>query len=188
MKPLALLAFLPVAFGAAAQQQPVLIPSRDVDIVYMMVQADARGARVVEERMRWAAGTGMLRVDPPTPGMWVVVDTRAKRMATVRDGERSVLEIDSTQAMPAPAPGAAFENSGTDTVAGTPCTEWQTRDATGTPTLVCITADGVLLRAIATGRVLVEALHLAYVPQDAAVFRIPEGYRRIDPPPGPRMR
>ena len=84
---------------------------------------------------------------------------------------------------PAPASGATFLRRGTDSVAGMPCTEWQTSDVTGAPTLACITADGVLLRASAAGRVQVEALHLAYAPQDPALFRIPEDYRRITPPP-----
>jgi hypothetical protein len=63
------------------------------------------------------------------------------------------------------------------------CTNWATTDVTGGATLACITGDGVLLRASAGARVLVEALHLAYVPADEAVFRVPEGYRKIMPPP-----
>ena len=180
----ALLALAPAA--ALAQDKPKLTPTRDVDVVYMMVQPDAPGGpRVLEERLRWAAADARLRVDPPTPGMWVVVDTRAKRMATVRDSDRTVLELDQAQVAIglAPAEGAGFQRRGPDTVAGLPCTEWQTRDVTCAPTLACITDDGVLLRASAAGRVLVEVLHLAYAPQDPSVFRIPEDYRRITPPP-----
>ena len=179
----ALLVLAPAA--AAAQERPTLAPSRDIDIVYMMVQTDAPGGpRVVEERLRWAAAAGKLRIDPPIPGLWMVMDTSTRRLATVRDSERSVLEIDSPQAMPWPAPGAAaaFQRHGADTVAGLPCTEWQTADVTGAPTLACITDDGVLLRASAAGRVLVEALHLRYATPDPAVFRIPEDYRKITPP------
>ncbi len=181
----ALLALSPAA--GFAQERPVLVPTRDVDVVYMMVQTGAPGGpRVVEERMRWAAAAGKLRIDPPTQGMWVIMDSGAGRMSTVREADRSVLDIEvaRTQPMPGggPATGAGFQRRGTDSVAGVPCTEWQTRDATGTPTLACITADGVLLRASAAGIVLVEALHLAYAPQDPAAFRIPEDYRRITPP------
>ena len=85
--------------------------------------------------------------------------------------------------MPGPAPGAAFVRRGAARVAGLPCTEWLTQDVTGTPTLACITGDGVLLRAAAAGRVLVEALRLTYGPIDPAVFSIPGDYRRIAPPP-----
>ena len=171
---------------AAAPDRPPPTPTRDVDVVYMMVQPDAPGGpRVLEERMRWAAAAGLLRLDPPTPGMWVVMDTRAHRVATVREAERSVLELDSAQAMigPAPPAGARFERRGADTVAGLACTEWQTSDLTGAATLACITADGVLLRASGAGRVLVEALHVSFAPQEAAVFRIPADYRKVTPPP-----
>lgn len=179
----ALLALAPA--DVAAQDCPLLVPARDVDVVYMMVQADAPGGpRVVEERLRWAAAAGKLRIDPPTPGLWVVMDRNTRRMATVREADRSVLEIESAQALPLPGPasGAAFRRRGDDSVAGLPCTEWQTRDVTGGATLTCITADGVLLRASAGGRVLAEALHVAYAPQDASVFRIPDDYRRLAPP------
>ena len=180
----ALLALAP--FVAAAQERPMLTPSRDVDVVYMMVQADAPGGpRVVEERMRWASAAGKLRIDPPIPGMWMVMDTRTRRLTTVREGDRSVLEIESDVSMPgvAAAAGTTFRQRGADTVAGLPCTEWQTPDVTGAPTLACITADGVLLRASAGGRVLVEALRVRYVAADAAVFRIPQDYRKLVPPP-----
>jgi hypothetical protein len=171
--------------AANAQDHPALTPTRDVDVVYMMVQPDAKGGpRVVEERMRWAPAAGKLRIDPPTPGMWVVVDTATRRMATVRDDDRSVLEIESAQAVPGPAPaaGAAFQRGPDDTVAGLPCTQWRTTDVTGTPTLACVTADGVLLRASAAGRVLVEALHVAYRQTDPTVFAIPQDYRKLTPP------
>ncbi len=181
----ALLALIPQA--ATAQERPVLTPSRDVDVVYMMVQAGGPGGpRVVEERMRWAASAGKLRIDPPTRGLWMVMDSGARRISTVREADRTVLDIEAGATFPGPAlPGgaAAFQRRGDDSVAGVPCTDWQTRDVTGTPTLACITEDGVLLRASAAGRVVVEALHLAYAPQDPAVFRIPQDYRRITPPP-----
>ena len=186
MRGLAVVLLVLAPFAAAAQERPALTPSRDVDVVYMMVQADAPGGpRVVEERLRWAAAAGMMRIDPPVPGIWMVMDTRTQRLTTVRDADRSVLEIASPQANPWPAPTAAagFERHGTATVAGISCTDWQTADITGAPTLACITDDGVLLRASAAGRVLVEALHLSYATADPAVFRIPADYRKIMPPP-----
>lgn len=177
----ALLALLPAA--AAADERPPATPTRDVDVTYMMVQADAPGGpRVLEERMRWAAATATVRIDPPTKGMWMVMDMHAHHMATVREADHSVLEIDQSDAMPGPAPTATFVRRGQSSVAGLPCTEWLTQDVTGTPTLACITGDGVLLRAAAAGRVLVEALEVTYGPVDPAVFGIPEGYRRIVPP------
>jgi hypothetical protein len=184
MRRLAAMLLALAAGPAAAADRPPLMPTRDVDVVYMMIQSDARGApRVVEERMRWAAGAGLLRIDPPTPGLWIVVNTRTRRMSTVRESDHSVLDIESAQAMPAPPPNADFLRHGTDTVADVPCTEWRTTDMTGEATLACITEDGVLLRAIAAGGVLLEALHLSYAAQNLSVFEIPQDYRRIQPPP-----
>ena len=178
-----LLALCPAV--ATAQDRPPLTPTRDVDVVYMMVREDAPGGpAVVEERMRWAVAAGKLRVDPPTPGMWVVMDTHTRLVFAVRDAERSVLELPSGQTTPVPAPSAAapFRRLGPDSVAGVACTDWQTTDVTGAATRACITADGVLLRAASGPRVLVEALRVAYAPQDASVFAIPDDYRRMIPP------
>lgn len=181
---LALWLLVPVA--ALAEDRPPAAPTRDVDVTYLLVQPDAKGGpRVLEERMRWAAAEGRLRVDPPTPGMWVLMDSRAHRVSTVREHERSVVEVESEATLPGPgaAPGAGFIRQGADTVAGVTCTNWLTRDVSGTPTLACITADGVLLRATAGGRVLVEALSVRYGPIDPEAFRVPEDFRRIAPPP-----
>jgi hypothetical protein len=176
--------------AAAGTDRPPALPTRDVDVVYMMVRPDAPGGPVVlEQRMRWAAAPGLLRIDPPTPGLWVVMDTAAHRLSTVREAERSVLELTASEAHLGPeqgmpgAPAAGFVRQGTGVVSGLACTEWETHDISGVPTQVCITADGVLLRARAGTRVLIEALHVAFMPQDPSVFRIPPGYRRIAPPP-----
>ncbi|CAH2600339.1 conserved exported protein of unknown function [Rhodovastum atsumiense] len=174
----------------AAGDRPPVTPTRDVDVVYMMVQPDRPGGpRVVEQRMRWAAGSQLLRLDPPTPGMWVVVDMRAHRLSAVREADRSVLQMPADQARfsPGAPPGAVtFQRQGQAEIAGLSCTEWRTADVTGAPTLACITADGVLLRAAAAGRVVVEALRVTYAAQPESVFRIPPDYRKLTPPPGQR--
>jgi hypothetical protein len=188
MRRLAALVFLVApTVAAAAIDRPPALPTRDVDVVYMMVQPDAPdGPRVLEQRMRWAAAAGKLRVDPPTPGLWVVMDTRTHLLSTVREADRTVLELTSAQAQLGPglpAGAAGFTRRGAADVAGLSCTEWETRDMSGVPVLACITTDGVLLRARAGARVLVEALHVAFAPQDPSVFRVPADYRRIAPPP-----
>ena len=65
---------------------------------------------------------------------------------------------------------------GADTVAGLACTQWRTTDTRGEQTLACTTDDGVMLRATAGGRVLMEAVSVSYTPQDQAVFALPPGY------------
>ncbi len=173
--------FLPVlvlatAFGCVAAQAappvahpltPLAHPSRDVDVTYRMV----RGDTVLTERMRWQAATQRQRVDPPTAGLFVVIDYRTERMQTVRLSDRLVLD------MAAPVPGdGAYVREGEDQVAGLACTDWQATATDGRRTVACITDDGVMLRAAANGRTLLSAVSVDYAPQDSSIFAVPDGF------------
>jgi len=158
-----------------------------VDVLYRMAAPRTPGAPLaLQQRMRWAAGTGMLRIDPPSPGLYMIVDYRDRHLFTVRDAARSVVRMDG--AGPAPngaAAGAPFARHGTATIAGLACTEWQTVDVGGAPALACITDDGVLLRATRGDQVLLEAASVHYGAQDPALFRLPEGYAVTTAPAKP---
>jgi hypothetical protein len=184
------LAALLAAPGARAEDRPATMPTRDVDVTYLMLQQDAPGGpQMLEQRMRWAVADGRLRVDPPTPGLWIVIDYHARRLTTVRDKERSAVQMDADTARILPNPdvqgGSAtpFTARGQDNVAGLACTNWETRDAAGTPTLACITEDGVLLRAVAAGQILLEAATVNYGTLNKAVFEVPAGYQLLTAPP-----
>ena len=69
----------------------------------------------------------------------------------------------------------------TATVAGQTCTEWRTLDREAHPAVVCITDDGVLLRAGTAEQVRVSAVSVLYAPQDPAAFRVPADYARHAP-------
>jgi hypothetical protein len=175
-----LLALLLAAGPALAQDRPALSPSRDVDVIYLMAGPDGP----LEQRLRWGVTEGKLRVDPPSPGIFMVLDTRSHRMETVREADRTVLQVDQANMVALGVQSAAsFTRRGTSQVAGLDCTQWETTDNAGKPTLACITEDGVLLRAVAGGRVMVVAAEVRYVGQGEAVFRIPADYRRIIAPP-----
>jgi hypothetical protein len=178
------LAFLAAATATAtaawAQNAPLTQPTRDVDVVYMM--AGPNGPLV--QRMRWGVTAGRLRVDPPTPGMYVIIDTISHSMQAVREGDRSVVTTNAgPNALPGTTPAGHFQRSGDSNVAGLGCTQWKTQDTAGRQVLACLTPDGVLLRAEADGLVLVEALSVDFAPLPAAVFRVPADYRKITPPP-----
>ena len=171
-----------MAGAAHAQDRPSLTPTRDVDVTYRMTQ----GGQTLEQRTRWQVGERRMRVDTPTPGVYMIVDYAARRMSMVSDADRGVVEV---QANAGPMPGqvegqsaASFVRQGSAQVAGLPCTEWRTLDSQGAVTLACITADGVLLRAQQAGRVLVEAARVAYGAQDPNAFRVPDSYARAAPP------
>ena len=48
---------------------------------------------MLTERMRWQAATQRQRVDPPTEGLFIVIDYRAGRMHTVRLSDRLVVDM-----------------------------------------------------------------------------------------------
>ncbi len=123
------------------------------------------------ERMRWQAATQRQRVDPPTEGLFVVIDYKAGRMRTVRLSDRLVVDI----AAP-PTGSGAYVRQGEDLVAGLACTNWQATATDGQPTVACITADGVLLRAAAGDRTLLTAASVDYAAQDPALFATPDGF------------
>lgn len=176
----ALAAAVPAAF---AQQRPVTVPARDVDVTYRMT---GPANQQLEQRMRWLAAQGLLRVDPPTPGMYMIEDYRAHRMQIVREPARQVIDLDATAASfpggTVGPNGGTYVRRGEEQVAGMSCTDWETRDAASEPTLVCFTDDGVMLRAQAGGRVLVEAESVRYGPQDPNAFRVPDGYTHVRQP------
>jgi hypothetical protein len=169
-----LAAWLLVATPAFAADRPPTTPQRDVDVEYKMASADP--AVPLHQRMRWSVALGRLRVDPPTAGLYMIVDYRAKRMAVVKPADRAVLD------MPAAGPGlpgaaaGSYTPLGADQVAGLPCANWQTADGAGRDTVLCLTADGVMLRASQAGFVLIEATRVSYGKQDEGAFSPPDGF------------
>lgn len=140
----------------------------------------APGGAATEQRTRWLAAERRMRLDTPAPGLYMIVDYAARRMSMVSDRDRGVVEMASgTGPLPGASGAGSYARRGADRVAGLACTEWQTTDSAGAPTLACITEDGVLLRARRGGEVLVQAARVQYGPQDPVAFRVPDGYRRV---------
>ncbi len=171
-------AFAPAALAA---EHPPITPQRDVDVIYATA-APRDGGPPLTQRMRWSVASGRLRVDPPTGGLYMIVDYRAKRMAVVKPDARAVLDVST---LGPGLPGAAagdYVRQGAGQAAGLPCTDWQTSDAAGQQTLLCLTPDGVMLRASQGGQVLLEATRVSYGPQDPSAFQPPEGFRHVAGP------
>jgi hypothetical protein len=167
-----------------AADAPVLIPTRDVAVTYRM---DA-GGRMLEQRMRWSVAARRMRIEPPTPGIFVLIDYAAHRMEVVREPERSFVEMPAPATLPGmAAPRTESQEGGyvrgrADEVLGMACTDWTTRDTKARATEICVTADGVLLRVRVAGRVLADAARVEYAPQAPALFQIPQGYTRMTQP------
>ena len=170
----ALIGGLALASVAQAQDKPPLQPTRDVDVTYRVPVPGGDAALL--QRLRWSAALRRQRVDLPTSGNWMVLDFTAHRMAMVRDETREVVDLPAPPSAEQPGGGAGFTRVGSDSVAGLPCTQWRTIDTRGHETLACYTGDGVLLRASAGARVLMEAASVKYETQGDAVFALPAGY------------
>ncbi len=186
LKPLTLLAWLLPAFAPAfAGERPATIPTRDVDVTYEIFGSGGGAAQMLSERMRWDVAAGRMRVDPPTRGVYMLLDYRRHRLVAVRETARTFIEMDAGRATGTPAVGrnATFRKLGTGTVAGVGCTEWDTRDSGGKPVLVCLTDDGVLLRARDVDRTLMAAARVTYGPADPTAFMPPAGFHRESPAP-----
>ena len=186
MRRVAVLA-LCVAWAWASQalaDQPLLRPSRDVDVTYRA--AGPKGGKEIEQRVRWLAASQTMRIDPPSPDLHVIIDYVARRMSVVRDATRSVVEMAAPDSMTDIVGGEAatsFVRRGQAAVAGRPCVEWQTQDRQARSALVCITEDGVLLRVGTAEQARVSAISVQYGPQDPAAFRVPADYVRHSPGP-----
>lgn len=170
-----MLAGLLLAPMAARADMPVVQPTRDVDVTYRVPVPGGTPVFLLQ-RLRWSAATRRQRVDLPSSGSWMVIDFANSRMALVRDASREVVDLPAPLSATQPGGGAAFSRVGTDTVAGLPCTQWRTTDTRGQEALACYTLDGVLLRAAAGSRVMMEAVGVKFGQQDMSVFQLPAGY------------
>lgn len=187
---LAPLAVPPVRLPAWADERPPTLPMRDVDVTYV-VPTPAGAAR---QRLRFNALRQKLRIDPPGGGLYVVIDFLAGRMATVREADRSVIEMAAPKAW-MPGMGARhgrYIRRNDIVVSGVPCTEWQTTDSEGRDVRICFNTDGVMIRAaMHTGAgeaILALAAELRRESQDPTIFLVPANYRRLAPPPIPGAR
>jgi hypothetical protein len=178
---LALLALLAAPAGGRAGEGPALLPAHDVDITYDIPD----GARTLQQRMRWDVADRLLRVDPPDAGIYMIVDYAADRMQMVHNADRSVLQMPASRLQLPGAGAGGFTRAGQASVAGLDCTEWLTRDNSGQDSRICVTGDGVLLRASAGERVLLQARQVTFAAQPAAVFRPPSDYRLTERPAEP---
>ncbi len=162
---------------ARADAMPYVFPQSDTAVVYVV-----GGAAPLRQTLRVSASLGLQRVDAPGGGMAVITDT-VRRTMTVLD------ETAHTFSQGAAPPGTAdmrgrrapgdYVRDGDATVAGLSCTEWSTHDPAGHAVTVCLTADGVLLRARAGTQTLVEASSVDHATQDPALFQAPSAWRRI---------
>ncbi|EHH69045.1 hypothetical protein [Gluconobacter morbifer] len=166
--------------ASMAGQAPLVTPLHDTDIDYAMT--DPNGQQM-HQRMRWSSALWRQRIDPQGSATFMLTDYRNHKLM--------VLDSTAHTATVMSAPGASFAAPGTpalgswkklggSTVAGLPCTVWESADTEKQPTDFCYTDDGLMLRASHGGRLIVQALSVSHAQQPAALFDPPPGYRRND--------
>ncbi len=167
--------------GALAMVRPLVVPQHDVDVSYAMSAPAASGAPVpLVQRMRFSVAGERQRVDPPGNGTFMITDYGTGRMIVVQPDQHLATILPAPGgpiALHGPPATGDYRRLGTGSVAGVPCTDWATRDVAGYDSVVCLTTDGVLLRATQAGRVLVQATRVEEAPQPAELFAIPSGFR-----------
>jgi len=145
------LALLLLAVPAAAQDRPVIQPTRDVSVTYRVEGAAASavpGGIPGSLRLLWDASGQRLRAEPEGRSQAVLVDLRRHTALILDTTLRSTLSLPfkDRDLQPLTLDGARLTRHGTATISGLPCTNWDVASARGIGT-VCLTADGVALRA-----------------------------------------
>lgn len=162
---------------------PYITPQKDVDITYSMLSPFPKEPPT-QQRMRWSVARLQQRVDPAKTETYMITDYKQKKL-TVVDPIRKIVTT-------MPAPGAAltlpgvkatgdYHRTGEANVAGLHCTEWHAVDTEGRPSEVCYGDDGVLLRVVQRGLVMVKAIKVDYAPQPESIFTPPSNFRTLQP-------
>ncbi len=177
-------------FGrAAAQDRPLIQPSRDVSVVYRVEGAAASvvpGGIPNALLLSWDAAGQRLRAEPEGRSQAVIVDLRAHSAKIVDTVLRSALTLPTRDRdfQPLTLEGARLTRRNDVVIAGLPCTNWAVQSSRGNGT-VCLTADGVALRAdgdVDGRRGTFTASRVSYGPVSDDLFRVPADFMQFNFP------
>lgn len=172
------LSLLPVA----AQARPALRPMRDTVVQYRVT--DPVGQQTSEVTIHYASHGRRMRIEPAGRPSYMIVDRIAERMEVVLTAQHMYIDVpyDPGAMMKFEDPNAQFTQHGSDTVAGLRCTVYDVQSQRGSGQ-ICLTKDGVMLRARGQGARRggsLEAISVQYTPQPASLFVPPAGFRKMD--------
>lgn len=175
----------PAADAAAQPKQP----SRDHAITYRIEHE----GRVAEMRVFYSAATRRQRVEMPEGDVAMIHDLPANRMLMLNEQLRMAMEMPVNaaegQPMLAVPDDMTLTRTGADTVAGHRCTRYRAAQRGADRGTVCVTDDGILLRADLTQggrRGLMEATALSLAAQPASLFEVPPGWQTMQMPSLPQ--
>jgi len=184
-----LLPMLFAAGGPAAQDRPLIQPSRDVAVLYRVEGAAATvvpGGIPGALRLSWDAAGQRLRAEPEGRSQAMIVDLRAHSAQVVDTTLRTalILPMRDGDLQPLTLDGARLTRRKDATIAGLACTNWAVQSNRGTGT-ICLTADGVALQAdgdIDGRHGTFTALNVTYGSMRDELFRVPVDYMQFSMP------
>lgn len=182
MKPLraALLLMLLVAPAGAADLAPLYLPQRDVAVSYHVTGRAAQQVR--DLYVRFSAARRLLRVETEDRGMgFLLVDPAARTAKMIVPSVRQSIDLPLARDRRAAllfGDGLRFTRRGKARIAGRDCMNWDVQAERDSAT-VCLTGDGVLLRAQGRGGEAADsgliATRVEDAPQSPALFQMPAG-------------
>jgi hypothetical protein len=178
--PMAVVCVLLTGADGLADSQPILLPSRDVDIRYDVTRPQEPKVR---ERVRWLASDHLERVDGKGRST-SIFDHDGHVVTLLTPTTRTFRKVDQALRRPSePPPGTELVRGADAVIAGLACTDWSwTED--GEKHVLCITADGVTLRLIVDGQIFRQAHSVKYAPQKPDLFQAPSNYTPAIAPEG----
>jgi len=184
-----------VATAAAAQERPLVQPKRDVTVIYKVEGAAASvipGGIPGPLRLLWDAAGQRLRAEPEARTQAVLVDLRAHTAVVLDTALRSTLSlpVKERDLQPLTLDGARLTRRGAAAIVGLACTNWDVQSGRGAGT-VCLTADGVTLRAegdVDGRHGSFTALNVSYGALSPELFRIPASFMQLSLPNFGRLK
>jgi hypothetical protein len=166
--------------AAQPQTQPLLAPTRDVDITYDVTRPHRARIR---ERVRWLASEHLQRIDGPDRSV-TIIDRKGNEITLLVPATRTYRKLEGRPRWPMePEADAVLSRVGEAVVAGQRCVEWSWVEDSDTHTL-CATADGVALQLSVNGKAVMVARSVSYGRQNAALFKAPANYSPALAPEG----
>jgi hypothetical protein len=175
------------AAPAFAADHPLTKPTRDVAVEYRSsAPGQAQNDPNATLTMRFASKTGLIRIEGPFASGYAILDPNNSIMTLVMTQQQMYMQRPADTGMWATfqAGNADFKRTGSDTIAGVACTNYDTT-INGQDGQLCLTGDGVLLRARSSApdrQRQLEAVKVTYADQPADLFAPPAGYKKLVAP------
>jgi hypothetical protein len=179
--------------AASPQDRPRVQPDRDVTVTYRVEGAATQaipGGIDGPLRLSWDAAGQRLRAEPANRPQAVIVDLPRHTASVVDDMMHAVLTLPVRERDLQPLTLDGVQMTRRGTVAGRACTTWAMQSKRGAGA-VCLTADGVALRAegeIDGRHGSFTATNVAYGAVAADLFTAPPGYMTLNIPDFGRKR